>query len=41
VVPETEDTIAYACVNEALKRVPAWATGWPMGAEVTLGSRYE
>lgn len=41
VAKETEDTIAYACVSEALKRVPTWATGWPMGAEVTLGSRYE
>jgi DNA polymerase len=41
VAKETEDTLAYSCVTEALKQVPAWATGWPMGAEVTLGKRYD
>jgi hypothetical protein len=41
VAPESQDTLAFACVTEALKRVPAWAKGWPMGVETTIGRRYD
>jgi DNA polymerase len=40
-VPEDQDTLAFACVCEALKRCPAWATGWPLNVEATIGRRYE
>ena len=41
VVKESEDTLAFACVSEALKRTPAWALGWPLNCEVTINRRYE
>jgi DNA polymerase len=41
VAPESQDTLAFACVTEALQRVPKWAIGWPMGVETTIGRRYE
>lgn len=40
-VPEKDQTIAFACVSEALTRVPAWCPGWPMGVETTVGRRYD
>ena len=40
-VPIEQQTLAYACVCDSLKRVPAWATGWPFNVEATIGSRYD
>ena len=40
-VPEEDQTIAFACVSEALTRVPDWCPGWPMGVETTVGRRYD
>jgi DNA polymerase len=41
VTPESQDTLAFACVSEALTRVPTWSEGWPMGVETTIGRRYD
>ena len=41
VAHKDQDTLAFACVSEALTRVPTWAEGWPMGVETTIGRRYD
>lgn len=40
-VPIEQQTLCYACVCEALKQTPKWATGWPLDVEATIGRRYE
>jgi DNA polymerase len=40
-IPKERVAEAVACVNEALTRVPEWATGWPLGVETTVSERYE
>jgi DNA polymerase len=39
--PTEQQTLAFACVTDALKTVPAWATGWPLNVDATIGSRYD
>jgi DNA polymerase bacteriophage-type len=40
-VEEPMQTLAFACVSEALKRRPTWAPDWPLSVETTVGRRYE
>lgn len=41
VVPKDRVEEAKASVERALTTVPEWATGWPLGVETTIGTRYE
>jgi DNA polymerase len=40
-VPEDQDTLAYACTCEAFTQDIAWAKGWPLAVEATIGRRYD
>jgi DNA polymerase len=40
-MPIEQQTLAFACVTDALKTVPAWATGWPLNVDATIGTKYD
>jgi hypothetical protein len=39
--PIEQQTLAYACIKEAFITPPAWAQGWPLGVEATVGRYYD
>jgi hypothetical protein len=41
VVPVEKKEEALACVEDALRRVPLWAEGWPLDVEAKIGDKYD
>jgi DNA polymerase len=40
-VPLERKEEALACVSDAFKRVPLWATGWPLDVEAKIADKYD